>query len=449
MRFRHPASRQAATRGVSLMDHKKRPYRGWLAALGGLAAAGALAGYGIWSRQTSIDYLQQTADDAALTRVQVASPMPGPPTAALTLPGEVRAWNEAPIYGQVSGYISHWFKDYGAHVKAGDVLATIETPSLDAQFAVSKANLRAAQTQYNLAAETAKRFDALTTLAVTQQEKDDRNATAAADKAEVAAAQQTVNQYQAMIDFKKIVAPFDGVVTARRVNVGDFINAAGADASLNQTSQAPFSVADTHKLRVFVSVPQAYGGVLTPGSKADLTLPGEPGKKIPAHFLTTADAVSPSTRTIVTELVVDDEDGLWPGSYVNVNFTFPNDPKTLIIPSQALLFRAEGMQVALVDDQDRVRLKNVTLGRNLGLDVEIAAGLKTTDKIVANPSLGLLEGQQVKVVHAAKGYEPGQDSGGRTPALQAADHQSKPEVSPNPFASQDRNGATQAAAEKE
>jgi membrane fusion protein, multidrug efflux system len=392
----------------------KRRYTGWLAALSGLAAAGALAGHGIWSRQTSVDYLQQTADDAALTRVQVATPMRGPPTAALTLPGEVRAWNEAPIYGQVSGYISQWFKDYGAHVKAGDVLATIETPSLDAQLAASKANLQAVQTQYDLAALTARRFDALTTLAVTQQEKDDRDATAAADKAQVAAAQQTVNQYQAMINFKKIVAPFAGVVTARRVNVGDFINAAGADASLNQTSQAPFSVADIHKLRVFVSVPQDYEGVLTSGLKADLTLPGNPGKKIPAQFLTIADAVSPSTRTIVTELVVDNEEGLWPGAYVNVNFSFPRDPKTLIIPSQALLFRAEGMQVALVERQDRVHLQNVTLGRDLGLDVEITTGLKVTDKIVANPSLGLLEGQQVKVVQAAKGYEPGQDSGNET-----------------------------------
>ena len=392
----------------------KRRYDVWLATLSGLAAAGALAGHGIWSRQTSVDYLQQTADDAALTRVQVASPMRGPPTAALTLPGEVRAWNEAPIYGQVSGYISQWFKDYGAHVKAGDVLATIETPSLDAQLAASKANLQAVQTQYDLAALTARRFDALTTLAVTQQEKDDRDATAAADKAQVAAAQQTVNQYQAMINFKKIVAPFDGVVTARRVNVGDFINATGADASLNQTSEAPFSVADIHKLRVFVSVPQDYESVLTSGLKADLTLPGNPDKKIPAQFLTVADAVSPSTRTIVTELVVDNEQGLWPGAYVNVNFTFPRDPKTLIIPSQALLFRAEGMQAALVDRQDRVRLQNVTVGRDLGLDVEITTGLKVTDKIVANPSLGLLEGQQVKVVQAAKGYEPGQASGNET-----------------------------------
>ena len=250
-----------------------RRYGRWLA-LFGLAAAAALAGYGIWSRHASVAYLQQTADDAALPRVQVALPKQGPPTRALTLPGEVKAWNEAAIYGQVSGYVSQWFKDYGAHVNAGEVLATIDTPSLDAQLASSKADLMAAQTHYDLAAETAKRYDALTTLAVTQQEKDNMDATAAADKALVAAAQQTVDQYQAMTNFKKIVAPFAGIVTARRVEVGDFINAAGADASLHATSQAPFSVADVSKLRIFVSVPQDFAALLKPGLKADLTLPG-------------------------------------------------------------------------------------------------------------------------------------------------------------------------------
>ena len=248
------------------------------------------------------------------------------------------------------------------------------------------------------------------------------DATAAADKALVAAAQQTVDQYQAMTNFKKIVAPFAGIVVARRVEVGDFINSAGADASLHATSQAPFSVADVSKLRIFVSVPQDFGALLKPGLKADLTLPGAPGKKIPAQFLTMAGAVSPFTRTIVTELVVDNaHEGLLPGAYVNVNFNFPSDPDIVIIPSQALLFRANGMQVALVNRENHVHLQNVSLGHNFGLDVQIVAGLKAHDRIVANPSLGLLEGQQVKVVQAAKGYEPGEVQGAGTPAPQPTD----------------------------
>jgi membrane fusion protein (multidrug efflux system) len=420
-----------------MTEHLKRRFSGWLAAVVGLALAVALAGYGIWSRQTSVTNLQYAADDAALSRVQVVSPKDGPSTQALALPGEVRAWNEAPIYGQVSGYVTQWFKDYGAHVDAGDLLATIETPSLDAQLAAAKASLAVAQTRYNLSAETAKRYDALTTAAVTQQQKDQMDANAAADKAQVAAAEQTVQQYEAMTNFKRIVAPFAGVVTSRRVSVGDFINSVGGAANQQSSAPPPFSVADVSKLRVFISVPQAYGGVLKPGLKADLTLPGDPSRKIPAQFLTMAGAVVPSTRTIVTELVVESpQDGLWPGAYVNVHLTFPTDPNVLVIPSQALLFRANGMQVALVDDQNHVRLRNVTLGRNLGLDVEITAGLKATDKIVANPSLGLLEGQQVKVVQAARGYEPRRDQGGGATPAPSAPTQAKPIQDPNAPASQ-------------
>jgi membrane fusion protein, multidrug efflux system len=396
---------------------KRRRFGGWLAAIVGLALTVALAGYGIWSRRTSVTNLQQTAGDAALPSVQVASPKKGPTTQALTLPGEVKAWNEAPIYGQVSGYVSQWFKDYGDRVNAGDLLATIETPSLEAQLETAKANLEAAQVRSNLSAQTAKRYDALTTMAVSQQQKDQMDANAAADKAQVAAARQIVQQYEAMTNFKRIVAPFAGIVTVRRVSVGDFITAVGGAANQQASAPAPFSVADVSRLRVFISVPQAYGSVLKPGLKADLTLPGDPGRKIPAQFLTMAGAVVPSTRTIVTELVVENpQDGLWPGAYVNVNLSFPADPNVLVIPSQALLFRANGMQVALVDGQDHVHLQNITLGRNLGLDVEVTAGLKTTDKLVANPSLGLLDGQQVKVTQPANGYGPGPNQNGAQPA---------------------------------
>ncbi len=414
---------------------KKRRFGGWLVAIVGLALAVALAGYGIWSRQTSVTNLQQTANDAALPNVQVASPKHGPPTQALTLPGEVRAWNEAPIYAQVSGYVTQWFKDYGARVNAGDVLATIETPSLDAQLAAAKASLAVAQTRSNLSAETARRYDALTTAAVTQQQKDQVDANAAADKAQVAAAEQTVQQYESMTNFKRIVAPFAGIVTARRVSVGDFINGVGGAVNQQLTAPAPFTVADISKLRVFISVPQAYGGVLKPGLQADITLPGDPAGKIPAQFLTMAGAVVPSTRTIVTELVVDNPpDGLWPGAYVNVNLSIPTEPNVLVVPSQALLFRANGMQVALVDGQDHVHLQNVTLGRNLGLDVEVTSGLKATDKIVANPSLGLLDGQQVKVTQPAKGYEPGQSQ--NTQRAPPTTTPAKPIPDPNAPASQ-------------
>ena len=215
--------------------------RFWVvAAMVGLAVAAALAGYGIWSRNVLVAKLQQTADDAAVPRVQSASPKPGPAEDSLTLPGEVAAWNEAQIYGQVSGYVSQWMKDYGAPVEKGEVLATIDTPSLDALYEVSKAQLAAAQAQLNIAELTAKRYNELTPgMAISQQTIDNVNAAAAAQKAQVAAAQQNVSNYEAQIDFKKIRSPFAGIVTARRVNVGDFINAGGADATLQEHGPAP------------------------------------------------------------------------------------------------------------------------------------------------------------------------------------------------------------------
>jgi membrane fusion protein (multidrug efflux system) len=382
-----------------------RQSRGWVLLGLGLVAALALASYGIWTRATMVTKLQQIADDAAIPRVQVIAPKPGPAQRSLTLPGDVAAWNEAPIYAQVSGYVSHWYKDYGAHVNAGDVLADIEAPGLDAQYQVSKADLDTAQTRYDLAAITAKRYSELiNSPGVSQQQVDNFVSAAASAKAEVAAAQQTVARYEALIGFKKVVAPFTGIVTSRRVNIGDYVNSAGGDASVQGSAKPLFSVADVSKLRIFVAVPQNLGNVLAPGIKATLTLPGDPGNPIKADFLTMAGAVSASTRTIVTEFVVGDGGrALLPGTYVDVRLTVPGAPNILVVPSQSLLFRAEGMQVAVVDGDNHVHLQDVSLGDNLGLDVQVTTGLKATDKIVANPSLGLLEGQQVKVVEPAQG----------------------------------------------
>jgi membrane fusion protein, multidrug efflux system len=390
----------------------KSAHRGTLLGLIGIAVACGVAAYGIWSRNETLAALKVTAEDASLPRVQVVSPKSGPSQRRLTLPGNIEAWYQAPIYAQVSGYVSHWYKDYGAQVKAGDVLATIDTPSLDAQFAASKANLAVVEARYRIAEITARRWASLrATAAVSQESVDEKAADAAERKAQVAAAQQEVARYQAMIAFKQLVAPFDGVVTARRTNVGDYVNAAGGDATHNDASTSLFVVADIHKMRIFVSVPQEYADVLKPGLTATLTLPQNPDKRIPAQFATTGNAVVSATRTIVTELTVDNPSReLWPGAYVDVHFAFPSKPNLLILPEQALLFRAQGMQVAVLDDHDRVHLQDVVLGHNLGTEVQIVAGLKATDKVVGNPSLALLEGQQVKIVQPVAGYPPGQDT---------------------------------------
>src|ERR1700744_5825139 len=272
--------------------------RGLLLLLVGVVVAGGLAAQGIWSRSETVTELQKTADDASLPRVQVVSPKPGPRQRTLTLPGNIEAWYQAPIYAQVSGYVSHWYKDYGAEVKAGDVLATIDTPALEAQFAASKANLAVMEARYKLAVITTRRWSALAgTQAVSQQEVDVKAADAAAQKAQVAAAQQDVVRYQALIVFKTLVAPFDGVVTARNTNVGDYVNAAGGDATLPSAPTSLFRVADLPEMRIFLSVPQEYADVLGPGLTATLTLPRAPDKPITAQFKTPAHAVVPSTRT--------------------------------------------------------------------------------------------------------------------------------------------------------
>jgi membrane fusion protein (multidrug efflux system) len=388
--------------------HSRPRRRNWLFVGLGVLLAGGLAGYGIWSRTTTTSQLAKSTEDAAVPQVQIITPKKGPPQRTVTLPGNIEAWYQAAIYGQVAGYVSHWYMDYGAEVKAGDVLGTIEAPSLDAELAAAKAQLATVQARYNLAVLTAKRWTALSgTQAVSQQDVDIKKADATAQKAEVAASQQNVVKYEAMSAFKNLVSPFDGVVTARNLNIGDYVSATGG----NQTAQGPaqplFMVADIHKLRVFVSVPQTFSDALRPGLTATMTLPQNPGKVIPLQFLTTAKAVVPATRTVVTEFVLDNPGGeLWPGAFVSVQFTFPSDPNLLIVPEQTVLFRAQGTQVALIGDDNKVHLRDLTIGRNLGTDVEVVLGLKVTDRLVASPSQGLLEGQQVKVVQSAAGADP-------------------------------------------
>jgi membrane fusion protein, multidrug efflux system len=371
-----------------------------------IALAAALLAYGMVGRERALAALTRVANGQAIVPVQVISPQRGPATRPLVLPGTVRAWYEAPIFAQVAGYVHSWNEDYGAAVKAGQLLATIDTPGLDAQYAASKANLSVAQANYRLAVSTAARWQALAgTPAVSKQEVDVQAAGAEARKAEMEAAAQDVARYAALEAFKRVVAPFDGVVTARLTDVGSYVNAAGGDVSVRGTSTELFTVADVHEMRVFVSVPQDYANLLDPHTTAKLHQPSQPGKTIEAKFLTTARAFNPETRTAVTELTVDNSNhALWPGTYVDVEFQVPTDPSVLTMPEAALIFRADGAQVAIVDTQNHVHLRNVTLGANLGQTVQVTSGLSPGDRLVNNPPAGLLEGQSVQAVTPATGY---------------------------------------------
>jgi RND family efflux transporter MFP subunit len=362
--------------------------------------------YGFVARHLRFTALERLAQQSAVVPVEIISPEAGSSTRSLSLPGTLRAWYEAPIFAQVSGYVRNWYEDYGASVKAGQLLATIDTPGLDANYAAAKARLRVAQTKYKLAVTTAARWQALAgTPAVSKQEVDVQNAGAEAAKAEVEASEQDLARYAALEAFKRVVAPFDGVVTARLTDVGAYVNAAGGEVGAHDKSTELFSVAEVHKLRVFVAVPQDYADGLGSDPSATIHLPSQPGNPIQATFLTTARAFDSNTRTAVTVLTVaNPRHTLWPGTYVDVVFQVPSDPAILTMPEQALIFRAAGAQIATIDAQNRVHLRSVTLGQNLGQTVQVTSGLSVNDTLVNNPPAGLLEGQVVRPVTPMPGY---------------------------------------------
>jgi membrane fusion protein, multidrug efflux system len=386
-----------------------------MAALPVVVAAALLIG-GIVEREHALGKLRNVAKAQSIEAVQIIAPTPGPTRRPLVLPGTVSAWYQAPIFAQVSGYVHAWYVDYGAAVKAGELLATIDTPSLDAQYAAAQADVRVAEANYRLAVVTAKRWQALEgTVAVSQQEVDVQTAGAEARKAELEAARQNLARYAALEAFKRVVAPFDGVVTARLTDVGSYVNAAGGDVSVRGPSTELFTVADIHELRVFVSVPQDYADQLAPGLTALIHLPSQPGHLIEAKYLTTARAFSTNTRTAVTELTVDNsKHALWPGTYVDVTLQVPSDPNVLTMPEEALIFRAAGTQVAVVDANNRVHLRDITLGQNLGQTVQVTSGLSPSDKLVNNPPAGLLDGETVQPVTPVTGYA----SAPKNPAVQ-------------------------------
>jgi membrane fusion protein, multidrug efflux system len=364
---------------------------------------GGLVVHGIVGRHGNVVDLQKVADEESIAPVQVVAPSSGPATRSVTLPGNIKAWYTAPIYAQVSGYVSKWYVDYGAFVKAGTLLATIDAPTVDAQYHAALDNLAVAKTNSTLADVTAARWKELDgTEAVSQEDVDVKVADAAAKKAQVQAAEDEVDRDRAFTKFESIVAPFDGVVTARDTDIGNYVSPAGGDVSAHGAAAELFSVADVHAMRIFVSVPQDYADMLKGGLEATFTVPQYPGRVFKAKLLTTANAFDPQTRTVVTELVADNPDHLlWPGTYASVRFDVPSDKNVLVIPEQALVFRDQGMQVALVDSHEKVHLQDVKLGLNLGQSVQIVSGLKRNDRVIVSPSAGILEGQKVQVVSGA------------------------------------------------
>ncbi|MGH6823636.1 MAG: efflux RND transporter periplasmic adaptor subunit [Methylocella sp.] len=359
-------------------------------------AAIGLAVYGIVDRARSKQEVQIWTNEQAIPTVALVQPQQGPSEGELRLPGNVSAFYTGSIYGRVSGYVKNWYADIGARVKKGQVLAVVDTPDLDQQLAQARADLVRAQANEKLAQVTYGRFKALAKQnIVTQQSNDEKFADASAKTAAVQAAQANVARLEALTSFKNLTAPFDGIVTARSVDIGDLINAS------RQTSlKALFVVSDVHKVRIYVDVPQKFLGEMKENLKATLRLPGM-DETFQARLLTTSNAVSEQSRTGLVQLLADNPDGkLWPGAFTMVHFHIPSDPNVLRIPATALIFGPHGMQVAKVDEENKVVLSEVQLGRNLGNSVEVTSGVSLSDRLIDNPQETIATGDKVLIAGA-------------------------------------------------
>jgi RND family efflux transporter MFP subunit len=372
-----------------------------------VAAAVIIAAVGILQRRGHEAEVKQWTQEQAIPTVALISPQHGASTKRVALPGTVQAWYDASIYARVPGYLKDWYFDYGAHVKKGDVLAEIETPDLDAQLAAAQAKLNSAQAvvlvrqaEKQFAETTYERWRSSPKGVVSEQEQEskqaDYNSAVArvrAAQAEAAADQGEVDRLQALEGFKKILAPFDGVVTARETDIGALINAGSGN-----NGPELFRVADIHEMRVYVQVPQQLSAGIRQGLQAELHLPQYPSKSFKATVATTSSAINLNARTLLVELHAENtDDELQPGAYAQVTFELPSDPNIVQVPTSALIFRERGTEIAIVGPDDKVELKPVTLGRNLGTEVEILSGLSPSDRVINSPPDSLGAGDTVRI----------------------------------------------------
>ncbi|HET7062624.1 MAG TPA: efflux RND transporter periplasmic adaptor subunit [Nitrosospira sp.] len=364
-------------------------------------------GYRVIESRADMASLTEQAAENDVPTVAIVHAEPLPAKETIQLPGTIEAWFQAPIYAQVSGYVKMWHKDWGARVQKGDILAEINAPALDAQYRQAKADLASEIALYDLAELTANRYIALRkNQAVSEQAISVKVAEAKAQLAKVNAAKQNVRNYEALINFKTIVAPYDGVVINRAINVGDYINKEGTISTPQGDIRNLYTVADIRRLRLFVSVPERFGALMHDGLKADLTVPQFPNRHFTAEFLTTARGFDVSTRTVVTQFVIENEEkDLWPGSYASVNLTVDVQNKHLSIPSSSLVFDEMGTRVAVVDDDNIVHFKPIKISRILDATVELTEGVSTEDRIINNPSAAILDGDKVAIVEPAPGYD--------------------------------------------
>lgn len=367
-----------------------------------------VAVWGILSRLQARNVLEHDARNAAIPMVNTVRAKSGPASSSLELPGNVQAYFEAPIYARTNGYLKIWHTDIGTRVKKGQLLAEIETPEVDQELRQAEADLGTARANYDLARITDERWKGLlTTQSVSQQDADSRAGDAAAKQAAQKSASANVARLRELESFKRVLAPFDGVVTQRNTDIGALINAGQSPGN------ALFRVADTHRLRIYVFVPQPYASSVRPGLTATLVFADHPGETFTATVTSTAEALDVISRTLQVELQIDNAKGeLLPGSYAQVSFTLAARANVLRVPINTVMFRTANLQVATVDDGHHVRLKNITEGRDFGTEIEVISGIDADDILIVNPADSIADGQEVRVQAQSSSSSPQTRAGG-------------------------------------
>jgi RND family efflux transporter MFP subunit len=364
-----------------------------------LGAAAMSAAWGISSREKALTDLTRETREAAVVSVAVAHPSKGTASEEISLPGNIQAFTDAAIFARTTGYLKTRHADIGSHVKAGQVLAEIDTPEIDQQLLQARADLASAQANAKLAKTTADRYeDLIKTDSVSRQDLDNATGNYEAKQAAVLSADANVKRLEALQQFRIIYAPFDGVITARNTDIGALI-ASGAGA------KELFHIAAIDRLRIYVNVPQIYTSAIRQGTEANIDIQNLPGRTFKGKLSRTAQAIDPASRTLLTEIDLDNPGGvILPGSFAQVNLKLPTDATTFRVPVTTLIFRSEGMRVGVVKN-GVVSLVPVTIGRDFGTAVEVVSGLTGGEAIVVNPPDSLAEGQRV-IVAAGEQKKP-------------------------------------------
>jgi RND family efflux transporter MFP subunit len=373
-------------------EHRRSQW--WIFVLA-LVIAVLLVVFGILPRIQARTALRQETLRMAVPTVAVVQPKRSAPAQEIVLPANVQAFADAPIYARTNGYLKRWYVDIGSRVKEGQLLAEIDTPEVTQQLRQARADLGTAQANLNLSKITADRYHGLLkTDSVSKQESDNAAGDYEAKQANVQSAQANVKRLEELQSFQRIYAPFSGVITARNTDVGALINSGSSSGNGNEL----FHITQPDKLRVYVSVPQIYSQAAKAGITADLTLAEFPGRRFQGKLVRTANAIDPTSRTLLVEIAVDNPTGqLFTGSYAEVHFKLPTPTTSLILPVNTLLFRSEGLRVATVGQGQKVELKQITIGHDFGSEVEVVAGLNGNENVIVNPPDSVVEGEAVRI----------------------------------------------------